>query len=238
MLVKNIFTSVVCAAVVACSTAAHASLEVTLTAGAFSHTIIDGNLVSGDSDGLANGFILNSALPVGDYMFFVTLSQTNEPGTAILASLDALTRVIDNPLVAGVAPPALVSIYAIADAFLAPTTPPAIVATSSAGATFIAGPGDSADVSYLAQVDGATVGSDGSTITFPGSAAYNDSTLITSLDDPYAIELLISADLNESGSSIDLQGIVTLSPIPEPGTVVVWSLLSVLALAAWRKMTR
>jgi hypothetical protein len=211
---------------------AEASLEVTLSAGAASTTIMDGGL--GDADGLANS-IININTIVGGYEFRLTLAESNDPGTLGLAFINAGTNSITD--MGGGA--TTVSVFASSDGFTSPSTPPAINAFSSATANLLptTGSGNTASVSYEAVVDGTLVGSGSDILTFPGdaSASLSDSDLITSLGGTYTISLLLEAVLDNAGSSIDLDGQVTLSPVPEPASFLVWGALGLASIAAGRR---
>jgi len=132
-----------------------------------------------------------------------------------------------------------------------PVTPPDLNAISGATAQFLAGTTNtnSADVSYAAYVDtanalstsgvGTLVGSDGPvTIAAPGgNANLSDQQIITSLSAKYALNLMLTAVLNDAGTNrIDLDGTLELTPVPVPaGIVLAMSALPVLGLGYLRR---
>jgi hypothetical protein len=221
---------------------ADASLQVTLTAGATSVTVMDN--MPGDASPLMNQIGIVS-LTVSGYTFTFTLSSTNSPGSPAEAFLDASTGSISG------SGATTLSIYANSTGFTAPTTPPVIVASSGSTATYLGGstPGNSAGVSYSALIDttnaattapaGTVVGSGSDVISAPaGNTNLMDFTLIPSLSSPYAMNLFLSATVGAGVNNIDLDGTFRLAPVPEPGAIVVWALLSVFGVTAYRKLAR
>jgi hypothetical protein len=217
-------------------------LQVTLTAGASSVTISDGG--AGDSDGSANS-IINVNSVVGGYTFLLTLVTTNSPGGPLLSFVNSSTASITGAV------PATVSVYASANGFTSPVTPPALVAMSGATAQFLSQTpnGNTATVSFSSYVDpsnamttaptGTQIGTGSAGITQPGNnnTALSDTSILGSLAGPYALNLLLTATLNQGGSAIDLDGQVALSSVPEPAAIFVWSLFSTLGVVvAYRKM--
>ncbi len=216
---------------------ADAGFQVTLSAGGASKTIVDGG--AGDVDGDANS-ILDINEVIGGYQFKATLTSTNTPGGGTIAFVDGgvgSIRDIGSPN-----PNTTVSIYASANGFMAPSAPPALTALTSATIQFLppTTPGNDANpVSVMSYVDttnslsttasGTLIGSASGSITAGGpnnNAALNDTQTIASLSPPYAVNLLLSASLIQSGLTVDLDGSVRLeaSAVPEPGTLAMAAL--------------
>lgn len=246
MLRRSLCSLGVLGLVMAFPVVADASLQVTLSAGASSTTIVDGG--AGDFDAMVNQVIVIPGAIVGGYTFTFTLVTDNSPGTPGLAFVDTSTAVISDS--GGGA--TTVSIYANATGFTAPITPPALVASSDLTANFFptTPSGNTATAFYSALIDttnaatttpaGTVVGSGSDALTQPSNSGtfLMDSTLVTSLSSPYALNMFLAATLDQRGSAIDLDGGLQLNPVPEPGTIVVWSLLSVLGGAAYLKLRR
>ncbi|HUE70464.1 MAG TPA: PEP-CTERM sorting domain-containing protein [Pirellulaceae bacterium] len=222
------------------SSTADAGLQVTLTAGASSTTIIDGG--AGDADGLANNEIQVNSVTVGGYEFKVTLVATNSPGGGGIAFLDSGTnQIID---VGGGA--TTVSIFASANGFTDPSSPPDVYVFSGSTAQFNSATpnGNTADFSYNAYIDstnglstsaaGDLVGTGSDSVSAPGNASVGETQVYTIAGTPYAINLALIATFNEAGSSLDLDGTVKLSPVPEPATLAIWGLGAMGVLVAGR----
>jgi len=242
MVVRWLCTIGALGAVLVFPAVADASLQVTLTAGASSTTIVDGG--AGDSDATVNQ-IINISTIVGGYNFLVTLVTSNSPGTPLLAFLNGATNSISD--VGGGA--STVSVYASANGYTAPTS--FVVAQSGSTAQFLSPTpsGNTATVSYSALIDpsdlmttvpsGFAVGGGSAVITQPGSNNAALSSSSAGVPPPaYALNLFLSATLDQGGSTIDLDGQVSLSAVPEPATVVVWSLLGILGAVVGRKIAR
>jgi len=225
---------------------AEAGFQVTIIVDVLPETTIVDN-GAGDLDPTVNKIqFLNEV--VGAYTFSGHLSATNTSGTPTLSFVSSGTNLISGT------GPATVRVVASANDFTAPTTPPDLVAISGSTAQFQAGTTNTneADVSYNAYVNannllattlpgGTLIGSDGATIAAPaGNANLSDSQVITSLGAPYAIHLELIAELNDTGTNnIDLDGSVEISPVPEPTTMAIWSLIGGIgAVAGWRRSRR
>jgi hypothetical protein len=208
---------------------ADAGFQATLFAGGSSTTIVDGGL--GDFDGLANGTIVIVSQVVGGYTFTTTLTETNTPGGPTVAFVNSGTNDVSGTGATTIA------ILASANGFTSPVTPPSLDAIS--GATFqvkaATNPGNTFTVSYLATLDssnslsnsltpgGTVIGSGGpDTIGTPsGNADQNDNRLLSSVNAPYALNLLLVAKANNAGqNNIDLDGTLVLQPVPAPGGLV------------------
>ena len=205
---------------------ADAGFQVTLKAGVSSKTISDGG--AGDADGVVNGEIGVVSETVGGYTFKFTLTTSNTPGGGIAFVNQGTNEITGSGATT-------IEIVASANDFTAPVTPPDLLAISGVTAQFLSTTvnGNTADISYSAYVDtanalsisgvGTVIGSGGpTTITAPGgNVNLSDSELITSLSAKYALNLVLTAVLNNGGTNrIDLDGTLEITPTPAPAGLV------------------
>jgi len=228
---------------------ARAAFEVTLSdsrGATASHTIIDGNLGSGDTDGLANNSITVSGLTVGGYQFNGVLSTTNSPGVSGVAQDTANFTVVDQST-AGFTGAGTAGLYASASGFNDPTGASIFAVTTS---TFLQNGGGSGTGNVQSRFDSANVLSTTPTGTVIGSAGPVVTTLATpqtgtattfpfTLPSAYALNLLLSIAMPSGGdfsntSQVTLFGIGRgPNPTPEPATMAIWG-LGALGFAAVR----
>lgn len=230
---------------------AEAVFQVTLSAGGASTTIEDGG--PGDDDSALDGQITVIEETVGGYSFQFQIVTSNTPGAPAIAFVNSSMARVQN--VSGGTTATTVSIYANATGFTAPTTPPPLEALTAGSISYLTQTpdGTTADpVKIESRVDttngtsttptGTVVGLDeDEEITSGGAdstAALSDVRIVSTLASPYALNLLLSADLlspheRPSGgtslspqSTLVLDGGVQLTPdptaiIPEPSTLAV-----------------
>jgi hypothetical protein len=221
---------------VALARTSDAALQLTLTAGASSTTVVDGG--AGDADGLVNNAIQVSTT-VGGYTFNLAVASSNSPGGAI-SFVSTGTNFIEGTGAT------TVSIYANATGFTSPTGD--VDVTTAATTQYLAGStaGNTATVTVNSYIDslngvsssatGSLVGTDSSSIVGPlGNSALNDSQVAT-VAAPYALNLELVANIQSTNGTnrIDLDGTVLLSPVPEPATLAIWGLGAMGVLVAGR----
>jgi hypothetical protein len=204
---------------------ADAGFQVTLGAGGATKTIVDGG--TGDFDGAANS-IISISETLGGYTFTLTLATTNTPGGPTLAFTTASTGMISGRGAT------TITIYASANGFTMPSSPPDLRASSGSTAQFLPGTvtNNKADHSYKAYYDatnalstsaaGTVIGSGGTVeITAPsGNSNLSDSQVFSASTIPYALNLDLMAVLKNGGQNVlDLDGEVQVAPVPEPTTL-------------------
>lgn len=223
---------------------ANASLQVTLTANGSSLTVVDGD--GNDEDATAN-VIRFDALTVGSYTFSSHLTATNSSGTPVLAFVESGTNEIEFTGASGTGSTDI-EIYASANDFTEPVTPPSLNALTSA--TFNRSAGGSqvvSDVEVESFLDtgnglsdsptGSSIGND-SEGPLSNSIALEDSSVINSLSANYALNLLLKATVTGDDARIDADGTIELTPVPEPTMIVVWSCLGLFGVLSSRRSAR
>lgn len=203
---------------------AQAALQVSLFAGAASTTIVDGG--SGDFDGLVNGEIEVESQTVGGYTFKFSLTSSNSPGSNELAFVDSNVGRISGTGAT------TVRVVASSNGFTAPITPPDLeVLTDLTTNLGSASPTNTADVSVRSYIDtsnqlstigqGMLVGSASATAVH--DVSLEDVLLLTHLEAPYTITLVMEATFNQATNNrLDIDGGLSIIPTPEPSTMVVW----------------
>ena len=206
---------------------ADAGFQVTFGAGGSTTTIADGGV--GDSDA-ASGRIGVGSVTVGGYTFTFTLAKTNTPGTDTLAFVNSSTSEISGK------GPTDIIIYASADGFTSPSSPPDMRVLGGSTFQFLEGTGsnDSATHSIRVFYDTSNAVSTSGSGTLVGSASASgistNSSLNTSEDHafnttPYALNLELKAKITGSGDKVvDLDGSLDVVPTPEPASLTLFSL--------------
>lgn len=231
---KKIFALLAAIGVIGVAANAQAGLQVTLTAGASSVTIVDGG--AGDSDATANG-ILNISTVVGGYTFKTTLAASNSPGSPTIAFVNTGTNEITG------SGAATVSIYASSNDFTGPVGPPNLTAQTDITANILPGTtsGNTADVSVNAYYDSTNAmsavatGTNIGSVSEAGVATTFSKTVFQSAAvnvAPYALNLELTAVFNNAGTNaIDLDGGVRLT-VPEPASMILWGSFAALGIPA------
>jgi hypothetical protein len=213
---------VAAAAVLFSSATAEAGFQVTFYAGGSSLTVADGQ-AGVDLDGAANSIITVNQ-NVGGYLYSVTLSLTNTPGTPLLASLDA------SGTVSGTGATTF-QIVASANGFTNPVSPPDLTAISNATFQALAQNTGSYSVSFDSRFDttnslvtapaGTQIGSGAGGIGASGVVALHDVQLGSITTSPYALNFTLTATTTNTGfNAIDLDGGLQVRPVPAPAGLI------------------
>jgi hypothetical protein len=167
-----------------------------------------------------------SATTLSDGLQITSYSaSSNSPGTPGLAQLLSASLEVLNPTGAAVS-----VLFAVGDInFSAPTTPPDILVNNHIGGTVVVGNAANliSQISYVDQANGqdalagiATPAADPAD-TAPGSFSQDSFATITSLASPYSMTEGLSVTLG-AGAEINYSTSTTLSPVPEPTTLILF----------------
>jgi hypothetical protein len=213
---------VAAAAVLSSAATAEAGFQVTLYAGASSLTVTDGQ-VGVDLDGTANSIITVNQ-NVGGYLYVVTLSLTNSPGTSTLASLGTSGTVFGTGATT-------FQIVASADGYTSPVSPPDVQAISNATFQTIAANTGSYSVSFDSRFDttnslvttptGTQIGSGAGGIGASGVIALSDVQTDSLTTAPYSLNFTLTATTSCTGfNGLDLDGSLQIRPVPAPAGLI------------------
>jgi len=176
-------------------------------AGTFSSMSL-GGVTEIDFTGIVNGLV-----------FILRSTDTNSPGTPTLASLDISGGNISNGNVGATS----FSVDVLADSYTQPASPPNLNFSSTASGSVLTGTLTNANFTVTAGAFTSTNNvANGTGITGPASASTGTASQVITLNVPpsYTMTAQYTGTLSAGARTTSLGGLGTITPAPEPSTLV------------------